>query len=117
LGEVWEREQGAAIPLGCIAAKRNLGNDLLEKVDTLIRKSLTFSFAHYPELSTYVVQHAQAMDEAVMRQHIELYVNNYTMDLGPQGKAAIEKLFAVYRQQNNLSLNNTFDLFLQNTME
>jgi 1,4-dihydroxy-6-naphthoate synthase len=57
------------------------------------------------------------MEEAVMRQHIELYVNNYTMDLGPQGKAAIEKLFAVYRQQNNLPLNNTIELFIQNTRE
>jgi 1,4-dihydroxy-6-naphthoate synthase len=60
--------------------------------------------------------HAQEMDEAVMRQHIELYVNNYTMDLGLQGKAAIEKLFAVYRQQNNRPANNTFNLFLENAM-
>jgi 1,4-dihydroxy-6-naphthoate synthase len=112
LGEVWEQKQGAAIPLGCIAAKRNLGNDLLEKVDTLIRKSLTFSFAHYPELSTYVVQHAQAMDEAVMRQHIELYVNNYTMDLGEQGRAAVQTLYEVYCDQTH-SKPQADSLFLE----
>jgi 1,4-dihydroxy-6-naphthoate synthase len=117
LGEVWEQKQGAAIPLGCIAARRTLPQNVVLKTESLIRKSLTHAFAQYPVLSAYVTTHAQEMDEAVMRQHIELYVNNYTMDLGPQGKAAIEKLFAVYRQQNNLSLNNTFDLFLQNTME
>jgi 1,4-dihydroxy-6-naphthoate synthase len=117
LGEVWEQRQGAAIPLGCIAARRTLPQDIVLKTESLIRKSLTHAFAQYPVLSPYVRMHAQEMDEAVMRQHIELYVNNYTMDLGPQGKAAIEKLFAVYRQQNNLSVNSTPDLFLQNTME
>jgi 1,4-dihydroxy-6-naphthoate synthase len=117
LGEVWEQRQGAAIPLGCIAARRTLPQDIVLKTESLIRKSLTHAFGQYPALSPYVRRHAQEMDEAVMRQHIELYVNNYTMDLGPQGKAAIEKLFAVYRQQNNLSVNSTPDLFLQNTME
>jgi 1,4-dihydroxy-6-naphthoate synthase len=117
LGEVWEQRQGAAIPLGCIAARRTLPQDIVLKTESLIRKSLTHAFAQYPVLSPYVTMHAQEMDEAVMRQHIELYVNNYTMDLGPQGKVAIEKLFAVYRLQNNLSVNSTPDLFLQNTME
>jgi 1,4-dihydroxy-6-naphthoate synthase len=117
LGELWEQRQGAAIPLGCIAARRTLPQDIVLKTESLIRKSLTHAFGQYPALSPYVRRHAQEMDEAVMRQHIELYVNNYTMDLGPQGKAAIEKLFAVYCQQNNLSVNSTPDLFLQNAME
>jgi 1,4-dihydroxy-6-naphthoate synthase len=117
LGEVWEQQQGAAIPLGCIAARRSLPQEVVLKTESLIRKSLTHAFTQYPALSPYVTSHAQEMEEAVMRQHIELYVNNYTMDLGPQGKAAIEKLFAVYRQQNNLPLNNTIELFIQNTRE
>jgi len=96
LGDVWEQRQGAAIPLGGIAARRSLPNETIEKLDELIRKSLTYSFAHYPELSPYVTQHAQEMDPAVMRQHIELYVNNYTMDLGEAGHQAVQKLFSIY---------------------
>jgi 1,4-dihydroxy-6-naphthoate synthase len=104
LGEVWEQKQGAAIPLGAIAAKRSLPEDIIQKVDVLIRKSLTHSFAQYPQLSSYVEQHAQAMDPAVMRQHIELYVNNYTMDLGETGREAIQKFHTIYKQANGTPL-------------
>jgi 1,4-dihydroxy-6-naphthoate synthase len=116
LGEVWEQRQSAAIPLGCIAAKRSLGKNIIEKTDVLIRKSLTYSFSHYPTLSPYITSHAQEMDEAVMRQHIELYVNNYTMDLGEQGKAAISTLYNVYQQQNMLPQQDAAALFNTDTL-
>ena len=103
LGDLWEQKQGAAIPLGGIAAKRSLPKNVIEKTEELIRKSLTYSFSHYPELSPYVTQHAQEMDAGVMRQHIELYVNNYTMDLGEQGRSAVSKLYDVYQMQNGWS--------------
>lgn len=112
LGEVWEQKQGIAIPLGCIAAKRSLPKDVIEKVDLCIRESLMHSFAAYPTLSAYVKTNAQEMDEAVMRRHIELYVNNYTMDLGEQGKEAIIKLHDVYCRQNDLPQASN-DLFFQ----
>src|SRR6476620_7457896 len=111
LGDIWEQKQGAAIPLGGIAAKRQLPKEVIEKIEALIRKSLTYSFNHYPELSSYIIQHAQEMDEAVMRQHIELYVNNYTMDLGEQGKTAVEKLYEVYQKQNGQSISGATTLF------
>jgi 1,4-dihydroxy-6-naphthoate synthase len=63
-------------------------------VDDLIRKSLEFAFGNYPRLSDYVKIHAQEMDEGVMRQHIDLYVNDFTLDLGPEGRRAIQKLTA-----------------------
>ncbi len=113
LGEVWEQKQGAAIPLGGIAAKRSLGKEIIEKAEALIRKSLNYSFQNYPELSSYVTQHAQEMDETVMRQHIELYVNNYTMDLGAEGRSAVEKLYEVYQKQNGLSNAGAANLFLE----
>lgn len=116
LGDVWEQKQGAAIPLGCIAAKRSLARPMIEKIDELIRKSLTYSFAQYPTLSPYITNHAQALEEAVMRWHIELYVNNYTMDLGEQGKAAISTLYDVYRQQNNLPQQDAAALFFTETL-
>ncbi len=112
LGEVWEEREKAPIPLGCIAAKRSLPPAIINKVDELIRKSLAHSFSHYPSLSAYTVQHAQAMAEDVMRQHIELYVNNYSMDLGEGGKKAISKLYEVYNGQKGITIQNAETLFL-----
>ncbi|RYY39218.1 MAG: 1,4-dihydroxy-6-naphthoate synthase [Chitinophagaceae bacterium] len=96
LGEVWEQKTGAAIPLGCIAIRRELGEELAHTVELQIRESLIHSFKHYPAVSSYVKEHAQAMDEAVMRQHIELYVNDYTMEFGESGRAAIDGFARIY---------------------
>lgn len=96
LGEHWEQKTGAPIPLGCIAVKRSLGEDLQRKIDALIRKSLIYSFDHYPALSEFVTAHAQEMEEAVMRQHIELYVNDFSMDLGEEGRKAVNTLYESY---------------------
>lgn len=98
LGEVWEQKEKAPIPLGCIAANKRLPGAVQVKIDRLIRKSLQHAFSHYPQLAPYVQQHAQAMDENVMRQHIELYVNNYSMDLGPEGRKAIKQFYQVYQK-------------------
>ena len=96
LGEVWEERQKAPIPLGCIACKSSLDPELRAVIDSLIKKSVEYAFAHYPEITPYTRQLAQAMDENVMRQHIQLYVNNYSVDLGEDGKKAIEQLQKVY---------------------
>lgn len=101
LGEVWETRQNIPIPLGCIAIKKELSKDILHKVDSLIRKSLEYSFKNYPQVSDYVKQHAQEMDEDVMRNHIELYVNDYSLSLGEEGKKAIEQLHTVYNKGNH----------------
>jgi 1,4-dihydroxy-6-naphthoate synthase len=99
LGEVWEERQKAPIPLGCIGAKRSLPNDVQQKVDRLIRKSLEYSFQSYPKVSSYIKEHAQAMEEEVMRKHIELYVNDFSLDLKEAGRKAIEQLHRVYQKQ------------------
>lgn len=96
LGEIWEERQKAPIPLACIAARNTLDNQLRNKISNLIKKSVEYAFDHYPEITTYTREHAQAMDENVMRQHIELYVNNYSVDLGEEGKKAIDQLQQVY---------------------
>jgi len=100
LGEIWEEKQKAPIPLACISAKNTLDAELQNKISALIRKSVEYAFAHYPEITSFTKEHAQAMDENVMRQHIELYVNNYSVDLGEDGRRAIEQLEEVY---NNLT--------------
>ncbi|GAA4732552.1 1,4-dihydroxy-6-naphthoate synthase [Flavisolibacter ginsenosidimutans] len=96
LGEIWEQRESLPIPLGCIAVKRSLPVDVQKKIDKLIKKSVAFAFSQGERLSPYVVEHAQAMEEDVMRKHIALYVNDYTADLGESGKKAIQKLHEVY---------------------
>jgi len=97
LGEVWEVRQKLPIPLACIACKSSFDVQLRNQISNLIRNSVEFAFAHYPEITPFTKEHAQAMDVNVMRQHIELYVNNYSVDLGEDGKKAIDRLEKVYK--------------------
>ncbi|HTR30524.1 MAG TPA: 1,4-dihydroxy-6-naphthoate synthase [Puia sp.] len=98
LGEFWERQTGAPIPLGGIVLRRDLTADqgLAHRINRLIRKSLEFAFANYPALPEYVVTHAQEMDATVMRQHIDLYVNQYSLSLGSDGEQAVRTLLGTF---------------------
>lgn len=100
LGEFWEKKTGAPIPLGGIVMKRGLDAGLTDKVNRLIRRSLEYAFERYPELPEYVRGHAQEMDERVMRQHIDLYVNNYSLTLGAEGQKAIQTLLDTYARMH-----------------
>lgn len=100
LGDYWEKETGSAIPLGGIVVKRNIDYAVQKKVDMLIRKSIEYAYTKYPELNDYIRSHSQEMSEAVMRQHIDLYVNNYSLALGTEGKKAVLKLLEVYSAAN-----------------
>ena len=107
LGEFWEQETKSSIPLGGIVAKRNTDALLLKKVEALIKQSIEHSFRNYPTITEYVREHSQEMDEDVMRKHIDLYVNNYSIDLGKKGKNAILKLLSADKridQKNNNSI-------------
>lgn len=111
LGEYWEETIKTPIPLGGIVMKRHFDLSIQQKVDALIRKSLEYAFEHYPQLTDYVRQHSQEMSESVMRQHIDLYVNNYSIDLGEDGKKAVQKLLEVYAQLNS-SVSIDTDIFI-----
>lgn len=104
LGEYWETETGSPIPLGGIVMKRTFDRALQERVNALIRASVEYAFAHYPHITDYVKQHSQEMSEGVMRQHIDLYVNNYSIDLGVDGKAAVEQFLNIYTQVHKTTL-------------
>ncbi len=93
LGDWWEETTQAAIPLGGIVMKRSFGKDLCATVDGILKESLAWSWKRYPELSPFITCHAQEMEEDVMRKHIDLYVNDYTTDLGTRGRNAIATLF------------------------
>jgi 1,4-dihydroxy-6-naphthoate synthase len=112
LGEYWEKKMNVPIPLGGIAIKRGIDREISVAVDQLIRKSLAYAFEHYPFITDYVKQHSQAMQEDVMRQHIDLYVNNYSLDLGEDGKKAIEVLQEVYRRNRSQQESAQLPLFL-----
>jgi len=101
LGEYWETEMKTPIPLGGIAIRKTISKPIALKINELIRKSVDHAFQNYPAVSDYVKQHSQAMSEEVMRQHIDLYVNNYSLGLGEEGRSAIKTLFAVFNKINN----------------
>ncbi len=111
LGEYWEETTGALIPLGGIIIKRNLPKEIIEKVNRLIRKSIEFAFSNPNEPLKYMQQHSQEMDETVMRQHVELYVNKYSIDLGVEGKDAITQMF-ILAQQKGIIPQLTNELFV-----
>lgn len=100
LGEYWEHETKSPIPLGGIVMRKSFPKDLQMRVDKLIRKSVEYAFSQYPLITDYVKQHSQEMEESVMRRHIDLYVNDFSLDLGEEGKAAVQKLLEVYAQLN-----------------
>jgi len=93
LGEFWERETGAPIPLGGIVVKRSLSDDVKRAVNRIVRRSVEYAFANRSDSLPFVRAHAQEMSEDVMYRHIDLYVNQYSIDLGADGRRAVERLF------------------------
>ena len=100
LGEYWEQQTNTPIPLGGIVAHKRIDDEIAAKVDRLIRKSLEYAFAAAPHLSDYVKMHSQEMSPEVMQQHIDLYVNDFSLALGADGNKAVNKLLEVYEQVN-----------------
>lgn len=99
LGDYWETTTQLPIPLGGIVAKKDIDKAVLKQVDSLIKQSVEYSFKNnYKILSDYVRLHAQEMSEHVMRQHIDLYVNDFSIALGGKGREAVRKLTDVYAQ-------------------
>ncbi|WP_413670808.1 menaquinone biosynthesis family protein [Mucilaginibacter sp. Mucisp86] len=93
LGDYWEKRTGCAIPLGGIVANRNLPQDVQHKINRVLRKSVEFAFANPKSGLEFIKQHAQEMSEEVMYKHIELYVNQYSVELGEEGRKAINLMF------------------------
>ena len=92
LGEWWERITGGALPLGGIVVRRDLGTEVAASVETAIRESLLFARRSPEAAADYIRRHAQEMDPEVCRKHIDLYVNDFSLDYGPEGETAIRSL-------------------------
>jgi 5,8-dihydroxy-2-naphthoate synthase len=93
LGEFWEGETGAPIPLGGIAARRALPDAIKQSMNRVMRRSVEYAFDHRTASLPFVREHAQEMSEQVMYQHIDLYVNEFSVDLGQEGRRAVGLLF------------------------
>ena len=106
LGEFWDSLIHAPIPLGGIVIKRNLSNDLQQKVNRLIKKSVGYAFENPESSMDYVKAHAQEMSEEVIKKHIALYVNNFSIDLGETGINAVQLLFNKAKELNLFKFNN-----------
>lgn len=112
LGAFWETLTAMPIPLGGIVVKRSLPENVKQTINRLIRESILFA-KHHEELSIdFIRQHAQEMEESVMWQHIRLYVNHFSEDLGLQGKAAITKMFTLGMEKGIIPPTPLNQLFL-----
>lgn len=111
LGNYWQNRFNSPIPLGAIAIKRSLPQDVKMAVADALARSVKYAFDNPDSSKSFIAQHAQELDESVVRQHIQLYVNNYSYSLGNEGRQAIQLL---YREAAQLGVIQSVrsDIFL-----
>ena len=102
LGKWWEEKTSLPIPLGGIAIRRDIAPETARRVETAIRESTLYGFKHRAETESYIKKYAREMSSAVIQRHIDLYVNDFTIEIGEQGKEAIEALFEMARNRGML---------------
>jgi 1,4-dihydroxy-6-naphthoate synthase len=106
-GNYWDEKTQLPIPLGGIAIKRNLAISIQQDINNILHESLLLSRKNYPVLGEFITCHAQEMSQDVMKQHIDLYVNDYSLDIGRDGQLAVEKM------QSTLGNQSTLPLFIE----
>jgi len=94
LGAWWEKETGLPIPLGGIIAKKTLGKDVNNTINELIRQSVEYAFQNRNEPTEYIKKHSQELSDEVINRHIDLYVNDYSLDIGQDGNRAVKELLS-----------------------
>lgn len=92
LGLVWERTTGLPLPLGAILVSRELPEEVRARINRVLRRSIEYAFAHPEDSAEFVGSHAQEMDSEVVKKHISLFVNDYSLSLGKKGREAVAKL-------------------------
>ena len=112
LGDVWEKRTGAPIPLGGILVRRLFDLDLATKINRVINRSLAFANDHADALPVFVTENAKEMNEEVMRNHISLYVNEFSLALGQEGRLAVLELIKASAALNQKSLPEGLSPFL-----
>lgn len=95
LGQLWEQETGMPLPLGAIVAKRELGSGQIAAFEQLLAESVRYAMAHPAASREFVKEHAQELEDEVIDKHIALFVNDFTISLGDEGRRAVERLTSV----------------------
>ena len=95
LGEVWERETGLPLPLGVNVMRRDLGEPMHRQLSQALRDSIAWAQAHVDEALEYAMRHGRGIDKETCRRFVLMYVNDLTLSLGAEGRAAIERLFGL----------------------
>jgi 1,4-dihydroxy-6-naphthoate synthase len=113
LGDVWEKRTGAPIPLGGILARRSFDPELATKINRIINRSLAFANENAYALPPFVTENAQEMSEEVMRSHINLYVNEFSLALGVEGRSSVMELIKASASLNQKELPEGLSIFLK----
>jgi 1,4-dihydroxy-6-naphthoate synthase len=95
LGEEWQRDTGLPLPLGVNVMRRDMGEDLHRALSQGLRDSIAWAYANIDEALDYAMRYGRGIDKETCRRFVLMYVNDYTLALGPDGRAAIERLFAM----------------------
>lgn len=98
-GEYWEKMTGMPVPLGEIVVHRSVNEEIAAKVSRSIRRSIGYAWADQSASVDFIRRNAREINSAVTREHISLYVNDFSLSLGKDGKAAIERLYSVARER------------------
>ena len=112
LGDVWEKRTGAPIPLGGILVRRSFDIEIAKKINRVIHRSLAFANENAYALPSFVTENAQEMSEEVMRNHIGLYVNEFSLTLGKEGRLAVLELVKASAALNQKAIPEGLNLFL-----
>jgi len=98
LGAWWQRTSGCPIPLGGIAVRRSLGAEIAATADRVLHRSISYAFAHPEASRAYVASYARELSAAIQQQHIEMFVNRFSLDLGEEGRRAVDTLYKCYER-------------------
>jgi len=102
LGEFWEEKMGLPIPLGGVVINRDLPFEVQKKFERVLRKSVEYAFENRGSSSEFVKFHAQEMETEVLDDHINLYVNKFSVSLGEEGRRSVRKIFGILKHQNTI---------------
>jgi 1,4-dihydroxy-6-naphthoate synthase len=103
LGEAWQRDTGLPLPLGCNVMRRDLGDELHRAISHALRESIAWAHAHVDEALEYAMRYGRGIDKETCRRFVLMYVNDFTVTLGREGRAAVERLFAMAQQRGLIS--------------
>jgi 5,8-dihydroxy-2-naphthoate synthase len=95
LGEAWQRDSGLPLPLGVNVMRRDLGEDLHRALSQALRDAIAWAHANVDEALEYAMRYGRGIDKETCRRFVLMYVNDFTLALGPEGRAAIERLFTL----------------------